>query len=135
MQEGLSISAEGVSESAILAGGYSPDLKEIRLDTMNPDLAGTLSHELGHAIDDLYFNYQLGKDPELVTLFSKDKKAFVKAFGFDIDKDYSNASAEQKVHEYFAESFAQFVLNNPKLKTAVPDTYEKIKQILQKESV
>ncbi|WP_229192361.1 anthrax toxin lethal factor-related metalloendopeptidase, partial [Bacillus cereus] len=124
-EEALSITAQGGSEFGQIVGGYSPELKEIKVDSMMSKtiLPGTIAHEFGHAIDDLYFNYQLGKDPELAKLFSKDKEIFAKSFDFDIEKYYKNASEEQKVHEFFAEAFAKFVMDNQKLKEIAPDTY------------
>ncbi|OUB07915.1 hypothetical protein BK708_37365 [Bacillus thuringiensis serovar yunnanensis] len=125
-------------DNAFINGEFRTTTKEIHL-FRNGDgifMTNTLLHEFGHAYEDLLFNKQLRNDPELIECYRQEGDAFGKTFK-DIKKLYAGLNESGQVAEFFAEAFAKFMdeNDNQRLKEVTPKTYEKIKQILQKESV
>ncbi|QWI73130.1 hypothetical protein ER45_029760 (plasmid) [Bacillus mycoides] len=99
-------------------------------------MINTLLHEFAHAYENVLFNNQLRNDPELIGCYRQEGDSFGKTFK-DIKKLYSNRNESTQVSGFFAEAVARFMdeNDNQRLKDVNPKTYEKIKQILQKESV
>ncbi|QWI73075.1 hypothetical protein ER45_029290 (plasmid) [Bacillus mycoides] len=103
-------------------GIYTSDSKELKLNAndMSKDVP---LHELGHAIDDVFFQYTMQHDSKLEQIILKEKTAFLKAF--DI-QDAFRVDYYNDPREYWAEAFARFILDGGKLKESAPETYQYI---------
>ncbi|QWI73132.1 hypothetical protein ER45_029770 (plasmid) [Bacillus mycoides] len=131
--EDPSVFEDGNLEDSVKGGGFfDTDDNLIVINAMDPNVAQTFVHELGHAIDKLLFKDQLGKDPEIKMSYSKNGERYGEAFDFDIKELYGRDSEEKQVKEYIADAFSRFLMDSEKLKQVDPDIYEKIKQLLQK---
>ncbi|OUB14806.1 hypothetical protein BK708_25295 [Bacillus thuringiensis serovar yunnanensis] len=116
-------------------GGYNPNTNEIRINVNNQEFVGrpsdwVFAHELGHAMDHKLFNLQIGSDLKFQKIFSQEKVAYAKEFGFDIDNRYPQLDTFGKCREYWADAFAKFLLKNDRLKTTTPQTYQYMKDTL-----
>ncbi|QWI73017.1 hypothetical protein ER45_028765 (plasmid) [Bacillus mycoides] len=119
--DGKPISAEGI---------FRTSTKEIQVNLTKAD-RDTLPHELGHAIDYHLLNY-ISHNSDFQQIFFLEKQAYAKEFGFDIDTLYRELSTEERAEEYWADSFAKFILENENLKQLFPQTYQFIKAALSK---
>lgn len=112
-------------------GLFRSSTKEIQINLAQAN-STTLSHELGHAIDLILLQAQSINDPAFAKIFSQEKEVFAKTFDFDIDHLYSDTDIAKRPAEYWAESFAIFMIDNAKLKATTPQTYQYIKETLSK---
>ncbi|OUB13602.1 hypothetical protein BK708_26345 [Bacillus thuringiensis serovar yunnanensis] len=107
------------------AGFYNSKTKELELDIKREVIdTNTPLHELGHAIDHIFFGLNIEKDPSLKQIVSAELQAFLRLCDWEQKpehKAYYNAP-----DEYWAEAFARFMTNNENLKKEAPQTYQYI---------
>lgn len=95
------------------------------------ELNNTLLHEIGHAMDYRVLKL-ISHDSDFQQIFALEKQAYTTAFGFDIDTLYEKEDLQGRAEEYWADSFARFILETEKLKVATPQTYAFIDKYLHK---
>ncbi|QWI73020.1 hypothetical protein ER45_028790 (plasmid) [Bacillus mycoides] len=123
-------------ESGFVLGLFHPQDNSIDVamnDEAHQDeneVNATLAHELGHAIDFRLLNY-ISHNPDFQQIFSLEKQAYIKEFGFNSDTLYPNLSIKERSQEDWADAFSRFVVEPEKLKKSAPKTYQYIDKILR----
>ncbi|OUB35578.1 hypothetical protein BK708_04660 [Bacillus thuringiensis serovar yunnanensis] len=106
-------------------GRYIPTTKELVLNTTRKVIdTNTPLHELGHAIDHIFFGFDIKKDPKFQQIVSAELQSFLRSNGWEWDPQYVDYYS--KPVEYWAEAFARFMTNNENLKKEAPKTYQYI---------
>lgn len=113
-----------------VVGTTNYSIKNILVTTNrdNKKVIHTMLHELGHAIDSYTDENCPGKFSDLNEFEKIYEKEEINAFRSTSNKNYY----KRDIHEYFAESFALYIENNAELIKEQPETYEFIKNILER---
>ncbi|EOO28221.1 hypothetical protein IIU_05847 [Bacillus cereus VD133] len=106
-------------------GGYTPKTKELELDTTRNVIdTNAPLHELGHAIDHIFFGLNIKNDPNFKQIVSAELQSFLRSNDWEWRPQYADYYNDPR--EYWAEAFARFMTNNEKLKKEAPKTYQYI---------
>ena len=107
-----------------ILGQTTYGLKIIEIRDFNYDVERTTLHECGHVLDDESNIFFISGTKEFKKIFEEEQVAF-----YDVVEDnYSYYVSDTK--EYFAQAFAEYILQPEKLKLYTPKTYMFIKNCI-----
>lgn len=114
-----------IDNNANILGQTTYAVKLIKIRDLNCDVETTLMHECGHVLDDESHILFISWTKEFKDIFAEEKDAFY----YVVDDNYEYYITNEK--EYFAQAFAEFILNPEKLNFYTPKTYKFIEECLK----
>lgn len=109
-----------------IAGSYYPFYNDIYIKKCVNNLDMTLYHEVGHFFDYKYYKYySLSDSKEFQAIFYEER--------YNFKTNHSELWYFQETsREYFAQAFAEYILNSKRLQKNCPETYDFINYYINK---